>query len=462
METTKKSQFFHDLSIRIVRLINVILMTVPFVFAWYWFYADKLWVTFYGRGHWLVILLFVFLYIIIGRVYDIFLMSYNSIGEMIYSQSLTCLEVDVIMFIVAWLLIRHCPFILPFISVLAIQILFASVWSVFSQKWYFRTFPANKTIVIWDMRKGVRALIDEYNLKSKYHVVADASADDCIKDLNILDGSDAVFLVGVHSHDRNIIVKYCLKHNIRVFLIPRVGDLIIAGAKRNHMFHMLMLRVERYNPSFEYRFLKRAMDIVLSCVALIITSPLMLFTAIMIKSEDNGPVLYKQVRLTKDGRKFNILKFRSMKADAEKDGIARLSSGDDDDRITKVGRVIRKCRVDELPQLINIIKGDLTIVGPRAERPEIAELYYEDLPEFELRLQAKAGLTGYAQVYGKYNTTPYDKLLMDLMYIANANFFEDLRIVFATVKILFMPESTEGVKEGQTTAMDNNIKEDAR
>ena len=162
---------------------------------------------------------------------------------------------------------------------------------------------------------------------------------------------------------------------------------------------------------------------------------------------------YKQVRLTKDGKQFEILKFRSMRVDAEKDGVARLSTGDKDDRITKVGHIIRACRLDELPQLLNILKGDLSVVGPRPERPEIAAQYCEEMPEFALRLQAKAGLTGYAQVYGKYNTTPYDKLQMDLMYIAHPSLIEDLKIMLATVKILFMPESTEGVSEGQTTAM---------
>lgn len=149
-----------------------------------------------------------------------------------------------------------------------------------------------------------------------------------------------------------------------------------------------------------------------------------------------------------------------MKVNAEKDGVARLSSGDNDPRITPVGRFIRKCRIDELPQLLNIIKGDMTIVGPRPERPSIAAEYEETMPEFRLRLQVKAGLTGYAQVYGKYNTTPYDKLLMDLMYISNANLLDDLMIMFATVKILFMAESTEGVAEGQTTAMEETVKED--
>jgi lipopolysaccharide/colanic/teichoic acid biosynthesis glycosyltransferase len=218
------------------------------------------------------------------------------------------------------------------------------------------------------------------------------------------------------------------------------------------MFHLPVLRVNRYSPLFEYLFLKRFFDIVLSLIAIVILSPFMIVTALAIKS-DGGPALYKQVRLTKDRKEFNVLKFRSMRIDAEKDGVARLSSGDDDPRITKVGKIIRKIRFDELPQLFNILLGDMSIVGPRPERPEIAELYEKEMPEFALRLQAKAGLTGYAQVYGKYNTTPYDKLQMDLMYIAHPSLIEDLRICFATVKILFMTESTEGVSEGQITAM---------
>ena len=212
--------------------------------------------------------------------------------------------------------------------------------------------------------------------------------------------------------------------------------------------------MRRYNPQPEYLFVKRVLDVVISLFALVILSPIFLVTAIAIKVTDHGPVFYKQTRLTKDGKEFDILKFRSMRVDAEKDGIARLSSGEHDDRITPVGRVIRACRIDELPQLLNILKGDLSIVGPRPERPEIAAQYCAEMPEFALRLQAKAGLTGYAQVYGKYNTAPYDKLTMDLMYIAHPSIIEDLKIMLATVKILFVPESTEGVAEGTTTAMD--------
>ena len=170
----------------------------------------------------------------------------------------------------------------------------------------------------------------------------------------------------------------------------------------------------------------------------------MLFTALAVKLYDGGPVFYKQTRLTKDRKLFQIYKFRSMRVDAEKDGVARLSTGENDPRITPVGRLIRACRLDELPQLINILKGDMTIVGPRPERPEIAAEYEKQLPEFALRLQVKAGLTGYAQVYGKYNSSPYEKLEFDLMYINEMNFLVDLELMFNTFRIMFSKESTEG------------------
>ena len=193
--------------------------------------------------------------------------------------------------------------------------------------------------------------------------------------------------------------------------------------------------------------MKRACDVLLSGLGLLVLSPVMLITALAVKLTDGGSVFYRQVRLTQDGREFEMLKFRSMRMDAESDGVARLSSGTEDARVTKVGRVIRAYRIDELPQLLNILKGEMSIVGPRPERPEIAARYETEMPEFRLRLQAKAGLTGYAQIYGKYNTTPYDKLQMDLMYIAHPSIMEDLGIMVATVKILFTKESTEGIGE---------------
>ena len=221
----------------------------------------------------------------------------------------------------------------------------------------------------------------------------------------------------------------------------------MAGADSTHLMHLPILLVRRHPATLEYLIVKRFIDIMVSAAGLIVLSPVILITAIAIKFNDHGDIFYRQERLTKDGKIFIILKFRSMKMNAEEDGVAVLSTGDNDDRVTKVGRVIRKVRIDEIPQLINVLRGEMSCVGPRPERPEIASQYEEILPEFSLRLQMKAGITGYAQVYGKYNTRPYDKLLMDLLYISKASLIQDLIIMIATIKILFMPESTEGVEE---------------
>ena len=198
--------------------------------------------------------------------------------------------------------------------------------------------------------------------------------------------------------------------------------------------------------------IKRLLAVILSLCGMIVLSPLLLILCLAIKIDSPGPIFFRQKRVGIHKQHFNILKFRTMRIDTPHDMPTHLLH-DPEQYITRVGHFLRKTSLDELPQLLNILKGDLSIVGPRPERPEIAAQYCEEMPEFALRLQAKAGLTGYAQVYGKYNTTPYDKLQMDLMYIAHPSLIEDLKIMLATVKILFMPESTEGVAEGATTAM---------
>ena len=447
------TRFKHDLILRIIKIMDAVLVTVPFALCWYLYYAKHIASPFYAKGDYLVVALFFVLFIIFGRVYDAFLMSMQRISEIVYAQFLAVAVSDFIMYIVIWLLSKHLPNIMPGVAALIGQVILAAVWAYNAHHAYFKIFPPQATAVIYDTRQGMEKLIGKYGLDSKYKVVLTATADECIANLAMLDGVSTVFMSGIHSHDRNVILKYCVENNIGTFVIPRIGDTIMSGAYPMHMFHLPMLKVGRYHPQPEYLFIKRLLDIVISAVALVVLSPIFLITAIVIKATDHGPVFYKQIRLTKDGKEFGILKFRSMRVDAEKDGVARLSSGDHDDRITPVGKVIRACRIDELPQLLNILRGELSIVGPRPERPEIAAQYCEEMPEFSLRLQAKAGLTGYAQIYGKYNTTPYDKLVMDLMYIAHPSIVEDLKIMFATVKILFMPESTEGVSEGQTTAM---------
>ena len=261
---------------------------------------------------------------------------------------------------------------------------------------------------------------------------------------------DAMMLYGIEEQKRNDLVKYCFEKSIRIYVAPEISDILLRGADRLHSFDTPFLLLRNYGLSFEQKLIKRAMDIVISAMMLVVASPFMLVTALAIKLEDHGSVLYKQERVTLNGKKFWIYKFRSMIVDAEKQG-ARFSSKNDD-RITKVGKVIRALRLDELPQLFNILKGDMSIVGPRPERQKYIDEFCKETPEFIYRLKVKAGLTGYAQIYGKYNTSPLDKLKMDLMYIESYSILQDIRLIFLTLKIMFTKESTEGVEEGQNHA----------
>ena len=461
--TTKahaETHFKHALVLRTVKLIDPFLLSIPFAFCFIGFYSKQAVTPYYWRGNVVIILLFLFLFIILGRMYDGFQISLKRISEMIYSQEIALLITEVIFYLIFILLIHRFPNPLPLIGCFIVQSILIVFWCYAAHHWYFKVFPPKQTVVIYDNRKGVDELINEYGLDIKFEVQAVIDVKECLNDdCAAIKDTDCVFLCGIHSHERNIILKKCIAQDIRVYVIPRIGDTIMSGAHPVYLFHLPILRVERSNPHPEYLIIKYSFDVLFSLIGLVVLSPLFLITSIAIKLEDHGPVFYKQTRLTKDAKEFEIIKFRSMRIDAEGDGKARLSTGTQDDRITKVGRVIRKIRVDELPQLINVLKGDMSFVGPRPERPEIAEQYEQILPEFSLRLQVKAGLTGLAQVYGQYNTTPYDKLNMDLMYIAHPGLAQDLRIIFATFKILFMPESTEGVAEGQVTALDH---EDSR
>ncbi len=446
------SKLMHDVCLRTIKLLNIIWMAVPFAITWYVWYARKTASPFYKKGDWAVIGLFIILYFIFGRIYDAFLVSLNRLSEMVYSQCLSVLLTDFVMYVVVFLLMKHLPALIPISLCFAAQFAIALIWSYAAHTCYFYFFKASRTAIIYDARRGMENLVEEYKMDMKFDISSVIDVKRCLNDLSVLDEMDTIFLSGIHSHSRNTILKYCIEKKITVYVIPRIGDVIMSGAKPVHLFHLPILRVGRYAPSPEYLFFKRMFDLIFSLAAIVVFSPLMAITAAAIKREDGGPVFYKQLRLTKDGESFYIWKFRSMKTDAEQDGIARLSAGEHDRRITSVGKWIRKLRIDEMPQLFQIMTGKMSIVGPRPERPEIAACYEKEMPEFRLRLQAKAGLTGYAQVYGKYNTTPYDKLMMDLMYIAKPSLLEDLRIMLATIKILFLPESTEGIAEGAVTA----------
>lgn len=262
---------------------------------------------------------------------------------------------------------------------------------------------------------------------------------------------EGVIIWDLPSSIRNRYLKYCFDHSIRCYMSPKISDIILIGTTRIHLFDTPLLMSRNHGLSVEERAGKRILDIIVSGIGIVLTSPLMILIAICVKAYDRGPVFYLQDRLTYKGKEFKICKFRSMCVDSEKQG-ARLASKNDS-RITPVGKVLRNLHLDELPQLFNVFKGDMSLVGPRPERRVIMDEYEKEIPEFHYRLKVKAGLTGYAQVYGKYNTTPYDKLKLDLFYIENYSLLLDIKLLFMTVKIFFQKEVSEGVEDTQINAL---------
>jgi len=455
-----KKSLIKQLALLVAKFINVAAVTAILVLCWQLFYADSLGVTEPVRYVLAIGVIYFMAFIVLGRVYDVFAIGSNRISQIVYSQSLTMLILAVAFYFVMSLLTFTLLDVVPLLIALVVQFVWCVLWSYLVNRLYYCVSPPRYTAIIYQDESELKKLEEIRNFKSKFKVEKYIRCDEDI-DVVLEEIADAevVFVTKLDIDKRNEVCKYCIETDKQCYILPRVGDVILAGADNMHTFSVPFMRVKRSSPNLEYLFLKRAFDIVASLLAIILLSPFMLITALAIKLYDGGPVLYKQVRLTKNYREFNVLKFRSMRTDAEKDGVARLST-EHDDRITPIGKLIRKIRFDELPQLFNILKGDMTIVGPRPERPEIAVQYEDEIPSFGLRLQVKAGLTGYAQVYGRYNTEPYDKLKMDLMYINNMSIWEDLRLIFATVKILFVPESTAGIADGQTTASTSEVAEE--
>ena len=446
-------------------LLSVVLLgvnTALFGLTWFEVYRDQMYVyTFWAKGDIAMIGLFGALYYIFARLYGGFDILFRPVGELMYSHVVALALSCGMMYVVMALLIRAVPNVLPLLLMLLVAALVSGLWAFCAKKLTTHLLKPRPTVLIYDnmdAREDGEAILG--TLPTGFRLLESLSAEagtEAIYRVLREKNARAVMLCGVPSSLRNDLVKYCIDHNIEAYVRPNIGDFLIKGAKSLQLDNLPVLLCQRSSPAIWYLAVKRVMDIVLSLCALVVFSPFMLVTAIAIKCYDGGPIFYKQLRLTKDRKEFYVYKFRSMRVDAEKDGVARLAQTNDD-RITPVGKIIRMLRIDEMPQLWCILNGDMTIVGPRPERPEIAAKYEEEMPEFALRLQAKAGLTGLAQVYGKYNTTPYNKLQMDLQYIGSMGLVTDVKLIFATVKILFMPESTEGVAQGQTTASNKGEK----
>lgn len=421
---------------------------------WYWNVAPGWSQGFFGTETLLMVgVLYCIVYFFFAKMYDAHKIGLYRLQELAFSQMLAYGISDGVLFITAFFWFHNFQRIRIrlFLFAFALQLLLILINTFLFNRLYAYFDEPRKIMILYGSEDYKCLLVKIQEKKQRYQVLACMNeSEDTAAIFETLAKCKDIYLCDVRDEVKDRVILFCNAHQKDIHISMDIGDLLILGDEVSHSFDTPFLRNKKTPVAWYYPFLKRLSDIVISMTAILLLSPIMIITALSIKLYDRGPVFYKQTRLTKDGCRFEIIKFRSMKMDAEKNG-AQLSTVHDD-RITPVGKIIRKLRIDELPQLFNILKNDMAVVGPRPERPEIAAQYEQDIPEFHLRLQVKAGLTGYAQVYGKYNTTPLDKLKLDLIYIAQRSVLFDLRILFYTIKIIFIPESTEGIPDGQSTA----------
>ncbi|MBO6215133.1 MAG: exopolysaccharide biosynthesis polyprenyl glycosylphosphotransferase, partial [Lachnospiraceae bacterium] len=402
---------------------------VTFAYIWYTYYSATIPVPFYRRGNWAVVGMYSFMVFLITRAMNGYKIGYLRLIDIWLSHILSVVLSAVVGYVLITMINRVYIDPRPLGGMALLQIVFIVPWVFIVRKLYAWLYPPHRTLVVYGDHSP-ELLLEKMNVhRERYNICKTVSChenEDKLHEEILRYG--AVVLADLPAEERNIILKFCYQNGIRVYVTPKVTDILLASSDDVHLFDTPLLLVRSYGFNITELFFKRIFDVIISLVFIVILSPFMLLVAVAIKLCDGGPVLYKQDRLTRDGKEFMILKFRSMYMDSEKKGGARLAA-EKDDRITPVGRIIRRIHFDEVPQLFNIIAGDMSFVGPRPERREIQDKYKEIIPEFDFRLKVKAGLTGYAQVYGKYNTTPYDKLKMDLTYIQNYSPLLDIKII---------------------------------
>ncbi len=432
------------------------LETGIFAYIWFHYYANAAVIgkAFWKKGNYVVIGQYALMLFMFYKIYGGFKVGYLRVFEVLYSQVLSVLCVNAITYlqlclIGRWKFTRN---LVPLAAMTVIDLVCVCIWVISMRYIFAKIYPPRRMLLIYSEEHNPEDLIRKISSRKDKYKINDMITIDHPEEMIMekIREYPAVILGDIPAGERNKYLKYCFELNKRCYSIPKISDILLRNSEDIHLFDTTLMLSRNRGLTVEQRIGKRIMDIVFTLLGTVIAAPFMIVIAILIKMYDGGPVFYKQSRLTRDGEIFQILKFRSMKVESELQG-ARLCAKEDD-RITPVGKVIRKIHFDELPQIFNILKGEMSLVGPRPERPEIAEQYLEEIPEFNYRLKVKAGLTGYAQVYGKYNTTPYDKLKLDLTYIETYSLLQDIKLMMLTFKILFQKENTEGVEQWQTTA----------
>lgn len=421
---------------------------LSFGLIWYRFYHYR----YYKNANLMVIGVYILCVYFITKSFNGYKISYMRTLDLCISHMLAIVFSSVLGYAFVTMVWRNFMGVKPIIALAVAQIVFSTCWVWIVKHIYLKFYPPRRIIIIYG-KYPLKDFLAKLNTRAdKYKICEILNYEKGFEKIcnDVLD-FEGVFLYDLPTESRNEILKYCYKNSIRTYVVPKITDIIMKGSDNFYLVDTPLFLSRNMGLNIDQRIIKRLSDILFSTLGIIVLSPIMLIVAILIKLYDGGSVFYRQERLTRDGKVFTIFKFRSMQIDAEKDG-AQLAKKNDD-RVTPIGKVIRNLHIDEIPQLFNVFMGDMSIVGPRPERPEIFEKYNKNIPEFPFRLKVKAGITGYAQVYGKYNTTPIDKLRLDLTYIQEFSHWLDIKLMLLTFRIVFRKETSEGVDSSQVTAL---------
>lgn len=450
-----------EITTAICSMVLVIINILIFYLVWEKYYSPFYYSRFFSIGRYAATAVCFWLYIYLGRLYGAFWLKISRISEIIYANIVTNVITGGILYIVAWVFIRHLPNILPMMLIICLWTVMACVW-------------VKPAIMVMNHYCAVERMVIIYDSSANYHngktilsrltwrfkvvgeICADQNVASVMELLNIFH-AEAVLLCDIPTDIKNELIKRCIMENIATYVQPNAGDYLINSAKSVQIANMPFLFCQRASGSSFYTFFKRILDVLLGTIGLIISSPIMLIIAVQIKIYDQGPVFVKEQRITLNKRVFDIYKFRTTKVNVNIRDTSYKSLYTDD-RLTPIGRLLRRFRLNELPKLVNVLKGDLAIVGPRAEEPKEALLHEKEMPEYALKFQVKAGLTGYVQIFGRYSTSLADRLQMDLMYIGQQNLAWDMKMILATIKVIFLPEGLNLVLDGRvfTEEEENN------
>lgn len=427
-------------------LLEVGVLAVIYYVFWRYGYPSDLF-TRYGK--YVLIGVYGLMGLVLFNNFEALRFGYLRLTDIVVSQYIAIVILNFITYWQLCLISNHVINPMPMVYLTFADFVVAIALPYMYSVIYHRLYQPHKIIMVLGSDDAVTLKFKMETRRDKYRIMKLISVEAGLERIcrEILE-YDAVVINDVPAEIRNDILKFCYGRRIRTYVTPKLSDIIVKGGQDISLFDTPLILVKGRGLSLTQRFVKRAMDILICMLAMVILLPVFLVVAIAIKLEDGGPVFYKQKRATRNGRAFDILKFRSMIVDAEKEGKS-IPATDHDPRITKVGRIIRATRIDELPQILNILSGDMSIVGPRPERLEHVMKYSEEIPEFGYRLKVKGGLTGYAQIYGKYNTSAYDKLRLDLMYIENYSLLLDIKLILLTLRVMLKKESTEGFDKAE-------------